>query len=397
MTALRFSLLFAATYCVSVLGCEPQVTEAPPVVAAPASSESPVSSTETAVIVEEPADLRPRGMVWIPGGTFRMGSDGSVPDEQPIHSVTLDGFWMDATEVTVAEFKRFTDATAYVTIAEKKPKREDFAGQLSPEAIANIKDEILVPGSICFNPAFDRQHFPIGRRPSPAEINLVWQYLPGANWRHPDGPESSIEKLLDHPVTHVSWDDAVAYCEWAGKRLPTEAEWEYAARGGQADQTYPWGNVREPNGRWMTNIWQGEWPHKNLNQDGHEKTSPVMSFEPNKYGLYEMSGNVWEWCQDWYQQDYYQQSPARNPPGPGSSHDPNEPGIPKRIQRGGSFMCNANYCTGYRVAARMKGDSMTGAWHCGFRTVVRPETSEKFKAAPGARWEKSESKPRRKN
>mgnify|MGYP006273119727 CR=1 FL=1 len=336
------------------------------------------------LVVEEPKVERPRGMVWIPGGTSKMGGDGNQPDEQPIHDVELDGFWMDATEVTVGEFKRFVDATGYKTLAERKPKREEFAGQVSAEAIAAIKEEMLVPGSICFNPKFDSAAFPKGRRPTPDEIYLVWKYEPGANWQHPDGPSSSIEDRLDHPVTHVSWNDAVEYCKWAGRRLPTEAEWEYAGRGGLDSKIYPWGDTREPNGRWMANIWQGEWPFKNFVQDGHEKTSPVMSFDANGFGLYDMSGNVWEWCHDWYQGEYYASSPKRNPFGPADSFDPIEPTIPKRVQRGGSFMCNANYCTGYRVSARMKGDPNTATWHCGFRTVLTPSMYESYKAAPGA-------------
>ena len=359
---------------------------------APGSTESAdapprtdVVESEATLVVDEPDVDRPTGTVWIPGGSFQMGSTGGFPDELPVHEVEIDGFWIDATEVTVAEFKRFTDATGYVTIAERKPKREDFADQRTPEQLAEIPEDVLVPGSICFNPKFDRSTFPEGRRPTPAEIYLVWMYKAGANWRHPDGPDSGIEDRMDHPVTHVAWDDCVAYCEWAGKRLPTEAEWEYAGRGGLEQETYPWGNEREPGGRWMSNIWQGEWPFKNLNQDGFEKTSPVASFEPNAYGLYDMSGNVWEWCHDWYRGDYYAKSPSRNPFGPVDSFDPVEPNIAKRIQRGGSFMCNANYCTGYRVSARMKGDVMTGTWHCGFRTVVTPSSYEQFRLAPGAR------------
>ena len=357
--------------------------------ASAADTSPPAKQT---LIVEEPKVDRPTGMVWVPGGKFKMGGSDGFPDELPVHDVQLDGFWMDSTEVTVAQFKRFADATGYITVAERKPKREDFADQLTPEQIAAIPEEALVPGSICFNPDFDRQTFPEGRRPTPAEIYLVWMYKRGANWRHPDGPDSGIEDRMDQPISHVSWSDCAAYCEWAGKRLPTEAEWEYAARGGRNQEMYPWGNEREPGGRWMTNIWQGEWPFKNLNQDGHEKTSPVASYEPNGYGLYDMSGNVWEWCSDWYRPDYYKNSPARNPYGPVDSLDPNEPNIPKRIQRGGSFMCNANYCTGYRVAARMKGDVMSGTWHCGFRTVLSSASYGKFRQAPGARVRSNSAK-----
>lgn len=358
------------------------------------------ASGDTSLVVKEPSVDRPNGMEWIPGGTFRMGGGAEAlaqlpmtEDEFPIHEVELDGFWMDSTEVTVAEFKRFADDTGYVTVAEKTPKRSDFADQLSPAELAAIPDDVLVPSSICFNPDFDQSSFPRGRRPNAREIYSVWMFKKGANWRHPDGPESDIEDRMDQPVTHVSWTDSVAYCKWSGKRLPTEAEWEYAARGGLDQETYPWGNEREPGGLWMTNIWQGEWPFKNKVLDGHEKTSPVATYKANGYGLYDMSGNVWEWCGDWYRPDYYKDSPSRNPSGPADSFDPAEPSIPKRIQRGGSFMCNANYCTGYRVAARMKGDVQSGTWHCGFRTVLSAATYKRFRKAPGARVRANSAKP----
>jgi len=300
------------------------------------------------------------GMIWIPGGTFLMGSanasavNGS-PDEAPVHAVTLAGFWMDKTEVTNEEFEKFIEATRYVTVAERKPDPKDFPG---------APPENLVPGSVVFTP-------PAG------PVNLEnqyawWEYIPGANWRHPEGPGSSIVGREKHPVVHVAWEDASAYAKWAGKRLPTEAEWEYAARGGLSGQPFAWGAEKQPGGRQMANIWQGKFPAENTLVDGFKATAPVGSFPANGYGLFDMAGNVWEWCADWYRPDTYQQSAqpaAINPIGPDSSHDPNEPGMAKRVMRGGSFLCSDLYCTGYRPSARMKSSPDTGLSHTGFRCV----------------------------
>jgi sulfatase modifying factor 1 len=334
---------------------------------------SPADATRPAVLAHpspqtphptSPPGLAPEGMVWIPGGTFTMGDDEGTPDESPAHSVTLDGFWMDRTEVTNAQFKKFVDATHYVTVAERTPKREDFRG-----AVPNVNDipaENLVAGSICFNEHFDRKTLTKDDSLWPYQ---VWKYVKGANWKHPEGPATGIDDRMQHPVVHVSWDDAVAYCKWVGKRLPTEAEWEYAARGGLKGAIYPWGNELVEKGKWMLNIWQGEFPGSNEVKDGFRTTAPVASFPPNGYGLFDMAGNVWQWCSDFYRPDYYRYSPLRNPPGPADSYDPNEPTYVKRVQRGGSFMCSDNYCRGYRVAARMKGTPDSGAYHTGFRCV----------------------------
>jgi formylglycine-generating enzyme required for sulfatase activity len=293
-----------------------------------------------------------------------MGNDHEMVDERPAHEVVLDGFWMDETEVTNAQFAEFVGATKYQTIAERTPKREDFLGQV--ENIDDIPAENLVAGSLCFNPDFDRLTL---RRDGPLWPYQVWKYVRGADWKHPSGPDSSIDEIPDHPVVHVAWVDAVAYCEWAQKRLPTEAEWEYAARGGLVGRKYPWGDELTPDGAWRTNIWQGEFPNENKNADGYVTTAPVRAFPANGFGLFGVSGNVWEWCQDYYRPDYYEVSPRRNPQGPPDSLDPNEPGIEKRVQRGGSFLCNANYCLGYRVSARMKGEPESGSYHVGFRCV----------------------------
>jgi formylglycine-generating enzyme len=291
-------------------------------------------------------------MKWIPGGTFMMGSEEGQPDEKPIHEVTVDGFWMDTYEVTNEEFEKFVKATGYITIAERKPRQEDF-----PDA----PPEALVPGSIVFTPP-------------PGEVPLHnhmawWRYVPGASWRHPEGPDSTIKGREKHPVVQVAWFDAMAYAKWAGKRLPTEAEWEFASRGGKEKLTYTWGNEKTPDGKWLANIWQGSFPNGNTLQDGHKLQSPVGTYAPNGYGLYDMTGNVWEWTSDWYMPDYYAKSPKQNPQGPQESYDPNEPGVWKRITRGGSYLCTEAYCWGYRPAMRMKTSPDTGLNHTGFRCV----------------------------
>jgi formylglycine-generating enzyme required for sulfatase activity len=314
-----------------------------------------------------PSEPTPEGMVWIPGGEFLMGSETGFPDELPVHRVTVDGFWMDETEVTNLQFRKFVEETGYVTTAEKTPKLEDLAPQM-PSGV-DIPEENLVPGSICFDLNVDPKTI---RKDHPLWPYQIWKYVPGADWRHPLGPESSIDGKDDHPVVHVSWEDAQAYCAWAGKRLPSEAEWEFAARGGLVGQEYPWGNDRNPHGEWRHNIWQGDFPGKPQAADGFAATAPVKSYPPNAYGLFDVSGNVWEWCADWYRPDYYDVSPPHNPPGPSSSYDPLEPMIAKRVQRGGSYLCSESYCTGYRVSARMKGDPLSSTAHCGFRAVRSP-------------------------
>jgi formylglycine-generating enzyme len=322
----------------------------------------------------------PPGMVWIPGGEFDMGSEATDarPDEAPVHRVRVDGFWMDATEVTNAQFQAFVDATGYVTVAERPIDLDEIMSQLPP-GTPPPPPEALAPGSLVFHDT-----------PTPVSTDNParwWSWVIGASWRHPEGPGSGIGDRMDHPVVQVAWEDAVAFAAWAGKRLPTEAEWEFAARGGLDDAAYPWGAEHPTEGASKANIWQGEFPHRNTMADGFSRTAPVKSFPPNAYGLYDMAGNVWEWCLDWYRHDYYRGQMANgvsvNPKGPVRSFDPAEPTVPKRVQRGGSFLCHESYCASYRVAARMKTSPDTGLSHAGFRCVMTPEQWDTRKKETG--------------
>jgi formylglycine-generating enzyme required for sulfatase activity len=305
----------------------------------------------------------PPGMVWIPGGVFTMGSADihAQPDEMPPHQVRVEGFWMDQTEVTNAQFRAFVVATGYITTAEIPPDWEVLKKQLPP-GTPKPPDEVLVASSLVFKAT---------THPVPlTDVTSWWAWVAGADWRHPEGPGSSIEGKDDHPVVHVSWDDAEAYAKWAGKRLPTEAQWEMAARGGLGGMAYVWGD--EPIDAQRANVWQGSFPHENTAADGFAMTAPVKSYPPNGYGLYDMAGNVWEWVADWYRPDTYRRAAdgeAVDPKGPDASFDPAEPTVPKRVNRGGSFLCHASYCAGYRPSARMKTSPDTSLSHMGFRCV----------------------------
>jgi sulfatase modifying factor 1 len=301
--------------------------------------------------------VSPEGMIRIPGGTFLMGSDDpQFADASPRHKVTLPPFYLDEHEVTNAEFAAFVQATHYVTVAERKPDPREFPGVPASE---------LVAGSAVFAKPTHQV--------SLAESGQWWQYVAGANWRHPLGPGSSLTGHENDPVVQVCYEDAQAYAHWAGKRLPTEAEWEFAARAGQPAAPYYWGKELKPKGQWMANLFQGDFPAGNTRADGFEGVAPVKSFPPNAWGLYDMEGNVWEWCSDYYRPDYYRVSPASNPGGPPNSHDPEEPGLVKRVQRGGSFLCSDQYCRRYQAGSRGKGEVKSAANNLGFRCVKAVE------------------------
>ncbi len=333
------------------------------------------AATSATIQNERKAPARtPPNMVWVPGGEFTMGADGSTTslcggveqmrDARPAHRVYVDGFWMDKTEVTNAEFEKFVKATDYKTIAERTPTAEEF-----PTA----PPENLVAGSVVFTPP--DHEVPLNN------IFQWWRYRKGADWQHPEGPESSLKGKMHYPVVHVAYEDAQAYARWSGKRLPTEAEWEFAARGGCAGEKYVWGTELKPDGKWMANIFQGTFPNNDTGDDGYVGIAPVAKYPASKFGLFDMAGNVWEWCSDWYRADYYAQllsgvaetsAVTKNPQGPETPWDPSEPRAKKRVQRGGSFLCTDQYCTRYMVEARGRGEESTGSNHVGFRCVMTP-------------------------
>jgi formylglycine-generating enzyme required for sulfatase activity len=308
----------------------------------------------------EPSDP---AMIRIAGGTFRMGSDHHYPEEAPVHRVTVDGFWIDRTPVTNREFRRFVEATGHVTVAERKPDPNDYPG---------AQPHMLKAGSLVFSPP----DYPVDLR----DWSQWWAFTFGATWRRPYGPKSSIKGLDDHPVVHVAHADAEAYAAWAGKSLPTEAEWEVAARGGLDGAEFAWGDEFTPDGRHMANTWQGAFPFQNKQEDGYGRTSPVTAFPPNGYGLHDMIGNVWEWTSDWYTPKHPADAPKaccipENPRGgrEADSYDPRQPQIriPRKVLKGGSHLCAPNYCRRYRPAARHAQPVDTSSSHIGFRCVSR--------------------------
>ena len=306
-------------------------------------------------------------MVWIPGGTFVMGSNNHYAEEAPAHRVHVDGFWMDAAPVTNREFEKFVAETGHITFCERP---------VDPKKYPGAKPEMLVPSSV----VFVKPHGPVDLR-NPYQW---WHFIPGVNWRYPQGPGSTIEDHMDHPVVHVAWSDVQAYAKWAGKRIPTEAEWEFAARGGKEGLEFAWGDELIPAGKHMANTWQGEFPWQNTSEDGFDGTSPIGAFPANDYGLYDMIGNVWEWTIDWYSPRHPDEKQKaccipKNPRGPeqDQSYDPRQANlkIPRKVMKGGSHLCAPNYCRRYRPSARMAQPTDTSTSHLGFRCIVRGEKS----------------------
>lgn len=317
-------------------------------------------------VFAEPA--KPPGMVLIPAGKFSMGCElpGSKLNERPVIKVSVDAFWIDEHDVTNAEFRKFVVATGYKTTAERPIDWEQIKKQVAP-GTPKPADEMLQPGSMVFVPTDG----PVDLR----EMSGWWQWTIGANWQHPEGPKSNLDGREQHPVVQVSWDDAVAYAKWAGKRLPTEAEWEIAARGGLDGKRFAWGDEFQPGGKFMANTWTGNFPYKNTKEDGFERTSPVKTYPPNSYGLYDMGGNVWNWCSDWYRPDTHARNKlepsCHNPQGPKASYSINHPEqTEERVTKGGSFLCHVNYCESYRPAARRGTPPDTGMSHIGFRCAL---------------------------
>lgn len=341
----------------------------------PEPSKTLISSKESRkvpdLIIEQPVGVStPEGMTWIPGGEFQQGAASmdqeAMGHEKPAHRVAVDGFFMDITEVTNSAFKKFVDETGYVTIAERKIDWEEMKKQL-PEGTPKPHDSIMQPGSL----TFQKTKGPV---PNLYDFSQWWRWTIGASWKHPDGPGSDIKGKDSYPVVHIAYEDALAYCQWAGRRLPTESEWERAARGNKEDQIYFWGTEVGVLSK-MANTWEGEFPVTNTQQDGYEKRAPVKSFAKNDFGLYDISGNVWEWTSDWYNTNYYNNVAATkqvqyNPTGAKTPYNENNPYTKEKVMKGGSFLCNASYCASYRISSRMATSTDSSLEHLGFRTVA---------------------------
>ncbi|GAA4972899.1 SUMF1/EgtB/PvdO family nonheme iron enzyme [Algibacter aquimarinus] len=331
------------------------------------------SNTYTSEVKDSLIANPPSGMIWIPAGSFLQGAvpqdKEAMGHEKPQHPVSVDGFFMDITEVTNGDFKKFVKETGYITTAEREIDWEEMKKQL-PEGTPKPHDSILQPGSLMFKKTETTV-------PNLYDFSQWWRWTIGANWRHPNGKDSTIEGKDDYPVVHISFEDAVAYCKWAGRRLPTEAEWEYAARGNQKNTVYLWGDDRSQLSKWV-NSWEGEFPVTNTLQDGYERTAPVKTYPPNTFGLYEMAGNVWEFTKDWYNLNYYKEladtgEAVINPKGADKAYNPNNPYLQEVIIKGGSFLCSDSYCASYRVSSRMGTSKDSSSEHIGFRTVATPE------------------------
>jgi formylglycine-generating enzyme required for sulfatase activity len=348
MTELRTSAIFAICSLMALAGCQPSGDDA-------AQADSPEGMAT------------PEGMVKIPGGEFFMGSERteSRMNERPVVKVQVDSFWIDEHAVTNAEFRKFVEDTGYQTTAERPVDWEELKKQLPP-GTQKPPAENLLPGSMVFTPS----EGPVDL----SQMHNFWQWTHGADWQHPEGPASNLEGREQHPVVQVSWYDAAAYAKWAGKRLPTEAEWEFAARGGLDGKRFAWGDEFQPEGKYMANTWTGEFPYRNTEEDKFFGTAPVKSYPPNGYGLYDMGGNVWNWVSDWYRPDTHArlklEPSCHNPQGPRASFNPvNSNQTEERVTKGGSFLCHADYCESYRPSARRGTPPDTGMSHIGFRCV----------------------------
>lgn len=368
----NISILVGVLFLTMLSGCkEDKNTAKGKADSSPSVEKAKAIPQDTVVIREQPEDIEtPDGMVWIPGAVF---DQGAVPQDQmamnhekPAHKVAVDGFFMDITEVTNAQFRKFVEETGYKTVAEREIDWEEMKKQL-PEGTPKPPDSIMQPGSLTFKKTKNSV-------PNLYDFSQWWNWTIGANWKQPNGPGSSIDGKDNYPVVHIAYEDALAYCEWSGRRLPTEAEWERAARGEHVGTTYFWGDDEGQLSK-MANTWEGEFPVTNNKEDGFERRAPVRSFPPNDFGLFDMAGNVWEWTGDWYNTTYYndissQNTIVKNPLGADSPYNERDPYAREKVMKGGSFLCNASYCASYRVSSRMATSLDSSLEHLGFRTVA---------------------------